>query len=176
MAKDPNKLATDWKDFSIKTFIRLQDKTQFAAFAEKLPAFSTTKYTSEKKEATNELIADYKFLPQPFDNFHFDGFSDIGIAAGGKMINIKRLGWIGLLILLVACFNFMNLSNAKSSQRLKEVGVRKVLGARKFQLKKQFIVEAILVSFLALILAVLLMDYSLPYIENLTDYALQIDW
>lgn len=173
---EPRKLLTNWKGFSVKTFIRLQDKSQFAAFEEKLSAFSSTKYAAEQKEATNELMTDYKFLPQPFDDFHFDGFSDIGIAAGGKMVNIKRLGWIGLLILIVACFNFMNLSNAKSSQRLKEVGVRKVLGARKFQLKKQFIVEAILVSLLALILAVLLMDYSLPYIENLTDYVLQIDW
>ena len=174
--EQPNRLTVNWKDFGVQTFIRLQHKNQFETFAEKLPAFCSAKYAGEKEETTDKIVADYKFLPQPFDDFHFNGFSDIGITAGGKMINIKRLGWIGLLILIVACFNFMNLSNAKSSQRLKEVGVRKVLGARKFQLKKQFMVEVMLISLLALVLAVLFMDYSLPYIENLTAYALEIDW
>jgi len=174
--QEANQLATDWQGFKVKTFIRLDDKTSFEAFAAKLPEFASTKYKGDKAETTDKIVANYKFLPQPFDDFHFEGYTDVGITAGGKMTNVKKLGWIGLLILLVACFNFMNLSNAKSTQRLKEVGIRKVLGARRFQLKKQFLVEAMLVSLLALILAIIIIDYSLPFIKDLTDYSLEINW
>lgn len=172
----PEKLATDWKGFNVKTFIRLDDRANLEKFTAKLPEFASTKYQGTQEENSTKPVADYKFLPQAFDNFHFEGFSDIGIAAGGKIANVEKLSWIGLLILIIACFNFMNLSNAKSTQRLKEVGVRKVLGARRFQLKKQFIVEAIIVSLLALVLAMLIMDFSLPYIKDLTDYTLVINW
>ncbi len=174
--QEKEKLASDWEGFPVKSFIRLKDKVDYASFVTKLPAFASSKYPKSEDAGEAKMTSNYQFLPQPLDDFHFNGFSDVGIAAGGKMINVKRLSWIGILILLVACFNFINLSNAKSSQRLKEVGVRKVLGARKMQLKKQFIVEAILISLVAFVLAILLMDFSMPYIENLTDYSLMIEW
>lgn len=169
--ENPATLDTNWDGFPVKTFIRLNDRNELANLEAKLPAFAIRKYGSEDAGKS-----DYQFILSPFDDFHFNGYSDVGIAAGGKMLNVKRLGWIGLLILVVASFNFMILSNAKISQRLKEVGVRKVLGARIFQLKRQFIIESILVSLIALIFAILTIYYSLPFIEQQTDYQLPINW
>jgi putative ABC transport system permease protein len=74
---------------------------------------------------------------------------------------------IALLILLIACVNFMNLSTARSSNRAKEVGVRKVLGSLKKNLVQQFLTESLLISFIALIFAILIVWLLLPYFDQL---------
>ncbi|WPP48386.1 ABC transporter permease [Catalinimonas niigatensis] len=76
---------------------------------------------------------------------------------------------IALITLLIACFNFINLATAQSLKRSKEVGMRKVLGARKLQLFLQFLGESLLISFLALLLAVLIISVTLPEFNNITQ-------
>lgn len=79
---------------------------------------------------------------------------------------------IGILILLIASINFMNLSTARSAKRANEVGLRKVVGANQWQLIKQFLGESTLTSFLALIVALLIVDSVLPVFRNLTEQEL----
>ncbi len=82
---------------------------------------------------------------------------------------------IAALILLIACINFMNLSTARATKRAREVGVRKVLGAFRTQLARQFLGESILLSLLALILATTLVEVVLPYFNEFTNKALEFD-
>ena len=166
----------DWRKMSVYTFIRLNKSNSLEAIQPKIDAFTSQKYETEATKSENKANSSYAFTFSPLNDFHYHGFNDTGFSITGKKINQKRLSWIGILILIVACFNFMNLTNAKSSQRLKEVGVRKVLGARHFQLQKQFIFEAILISLFSLFSAIMLVNYSLPFIEQVTDYELPISW
>jgi len=76
---------------------------------------------------------------------------------------------IALIVLVIACVNFINLSTARSAERAKEVGIRKSIGAYRFQLAFQFLGETVLIAFLALIFAVVLVELALPYINNLSD-------
>lgn len=83
---------------------------------------------------------------------------------------------IAVFILLIACVNFMNLATARSGSRAKEIGLRKVVGAQRVQLIRQFIGESMVYSFLALALAVLLVEASLPYFSSLIGQQLAINY
>ncbi len=76
---------------------------------------------------------------------------------------------IALIVLTIACINFMNLSTARSAERAKEVGIRKSIGAQRFQLGLQFLGETVLLSLIALLVATVLVFLVLPYIENLSQ-------
>ena len=91
---------------------------------------------------------------------------DEGFRHGNKN-SLWLLGSIGLFILLIACMNYINAATAKSINRAKEIGVRKVFGAFKVQLINQFLGEALLMTFIAVLLSVLLTDISIPAFENL---------
>ncbi|WP_448248369.1 ABC transporter permease [Thalassotalea agariperforans] len=92
-------------------------------------------------------------------------FSDLlyEIKANGSYVIVYSFSVIALVILLIACINFMNLSTARSTQRAKEVGVRKVLGATKRQLMGQFLIESILMTMVAMLLACAVVELSLPW-------------
>jgi len=81
---------------------------------------------------------------------------------------------IGILVLLIGCINFMNLSTARSIKRAKEVGVRKVVGADKQELVRQFLIESVLLAFIALVIAILLSELFLPVFNQLANKDLTI--
>lgn len=85
-----------------------------------------------------------------------------GIPGGGRIEYVRLFSIVAIVVLLIACINFMNLSTARSTRRAKEVGVRKVLGAARFRLIAQFSGEALLVTFCAMLLAVVLTVLLLP--------------
>src|SRR5690606_13895028 len=85
-----------------------------------------------------------------------------GVETGGQIEYIRIFSIVGSILLLIACINFMNLSTAKSEKRAKEVGIRKVVGARRYNLIGQFLGESILLSFVAGLLAILLVQLTLP--------------
>lgn len=87
----------------------------------------------------------------------------------GRIQYVYILSIIATLILLIACINFMNLSTARSIRRAKEVGLRKVIGARQGQLVRQFLGESLLLSMIALVFALLLIDVLLPFFNQLTE-------
>ncbi len=99
---------------------------------------------------------------------------DDEIAANGSITYLYVLGSIALFVLLIACINFMNLSTARSGNRAKEVGVRKVMGAEKGALIGQFLGESITMSCLALLLALFLTWAFLPLFNDLTQRQLQL--
>jgi putative ABC transport system permease protein len=112
----------------------------------------------------------------PFTKVYLAGRFVNGQPAGGNIDNLKMLGGLAAIILLIAAINFMNLSTARSEKRGKEVGIRKVVGAVRRSLVTQFIGESILMSLLAGMIALLLVQMAIPYFDNLAWVKLSIPW
>jgi putative ABC transport system permease protein len=157
----------DWHNHSV--FIQLNNAVQPAAFQNKLQSF-TKKYF---RQTIEDLKRDggkadangnyYTLNTIPFAENHFaTGFS--GGLEGGQVskIYVFSLLIIGLLILVIACINFVNLSVARAFTRAREVGVRKTLGAGKWQLLTQFWIETLMVCLLAFIAGLTLASFILP--------------
>ncbi len=112
----------------------------------------------------------------PLDKLHlYNEFSN-GKMSGGRIQTVWLFGIIGIFVLLLACINFMNLSTARSERRAKEVGIRKAIGSLRSQLIGQFISESLAVSFLSLLLALLLVQISLPFFNGLADKHTSLPW
>jgi len=114
---------------------------------------------------------------QPLSDIHFNPkYADGGYWV--KAVNIKWLwffGSVGLAVLILGCINFVNLSTAQALTRAKEVGVRKTVGAGKFQLIRQFLTEALLLVSFSAILAMLITKLTLPYINDLVEKRISFD-
>ncbi|GAB4046610.1 ABC transporter permease [Spirosoma litoris] len=110
-----------------------------------------------------EALADKRFFLGPLSQIHYSS------NLGGRSANLpllKTLSFIGFLVLLIACFNFINLSTAQAFKRAKEVGIRKAVGSNRLSLIYQFLTEAGLITFLAVLLAILLAWITLPTMTN----------
>ncbi len=101
------------------------------------------------------------------EQYLYSNFKD-GYISGGRIEYVRLFSIVAIFVLLIACINFMNLSTARSLKRAKEIGVRKVIGANKRALIFQFISEALFLSFLAVIAAVILVQLCLPAFNSLT--------
>ena len=130
--------------------------------------YSTLNYTP-----TAEDIPNWKLQPLNELYLNSDKFFTMGIQEG-SMRNIYILSLIGLLVLLVAIVNYINLMTARSSQRSKEVGVKKVTGAGKGLITAQFITESVLQAVVAGILAILIAELGLPFFNTITDREIQL--
>ncbi len=113
---------------------------------------------------------------QPLTSIHFDEGYTGTLEPSGNIQYVYIFGAIAVFMLLIACINFMNLSTAGASKRAKEVGVRKVLGSVKQDLINQFLFESILLSVVALILSLMLVQLSLPVFNDLAEKDLQLDF
>jgi ABC-type antimicrobial peptide transport system permease subunit len=135
-------------------------------FNQQLNAYARKVQSADNKDS---------YVIQPLSAVHYDGeagnYSNKTISH--QLINVLWL--IAAFILLIACVNFINLSTAQAINRAKEVGVRKVLGSNKFQLQLQFIIETFLIVTSAVILAVLITIFALPYVNNLLELSLSFN-
>lgn len=117
----------------------------------------------------------YNHYLQPLWDIHLNTLG-LGIEADGDPRKLYLFGTIALLILLIGCINFVNLATARAAVRMKEIGLRKVLGAERRQLFRQFITEALLYSFLSALAAVGLANLALPFFNRLLDIQLSLQW
>jgi putative ABC transport system permease protein len=110
----------------------------------------------------------------PMNKWHLYGEFKNGRISGGGIRYVWMFGLIGIFVLLLACINFMNLSTARSEKRAKEVGIRKAIGSSRSGLIWQFLGESLLVSFVALIVALAIVALSVPFFNLLTDKQLSV--
>lgn len=103
----------------------------------------------------------------------YSNFKD-GFNTGGFIKYVRLFAIFGLCVLAIACINFMNLSTARSAKRTKEVGVRKAVGSGREQLIIQFLSESMVITFIALLLSVLLVQLALPFFNTLTEKSLSL--
>lgn len=160
----------NWQNNSIETYVLLRETTPLEAFNNKIRLVSQNHINVGNNEirSTNEIFA------FPYQDAYLYNKSVNGTYTAGRIQLVHLFTWIGSFILLVACINFMNLSTARSERRAKEVGVRKVVGADRKSLIAQFIVESVLISFAAMILAVGCIILILPAFNNLVEKNLHI--
>jgi putative ABC transport system permease protein len=142
------------------TFLYMDDPTQVGGLDQKISEYLDD-YQGEAMEVDQHLL--------PLKDFRSEGESK------GQIFNLV-LGLLGVIIISIACINFMNLSTARYLDRTREVGMRKVVGAGRGQLIRQFLGETMIITFLALNLAILLVDLGLPlfnqYFEIEVDFQL----
>lgn len=124
----------------------------------------------EFRKSGNKM--EYTLMPLTSIHLHSDRFPELGV--NGNIQYVYIFSAVALFILLIACVNFMNLSTARSANRAKEVGIRKVLGTGKKSLIGQFLVESTLVAYIALIVAIGLVALSLGYFNSISNKELQL--
>ena len=162
---------TWWGGNWLDTYLELAPKTDTRVLERKFPAYL------KKYLARNDGWKGYVLFLQAFRDVH-DGSSDIGL----DYLNYQKFDKtytsiflaIALVVLLIACVNFMNLSTARSAERAREVGIRKTVGAYRLQLGMQFVGESVLLSLVALLVAIFLVELALPYISNLSQRDLSL--
>ena len=159
-----------WGNNSIQTYILLKPGVSQKAFDAKIKNITINHTVNTKSPSTTQVFT------QLFSDQWLYSKSENGKYVGGRIEQVKLFGIIAAFILLIACINFMNLSTARSEKRAKEVGIRKVVGAQKGSLIFQFIGESIMLSFIAAILAVILVELSLGGYNALVGKQLYIDY
>jgi putative ABC transport system permease protein len=148
-----------WDDNSWPCWVTLHPQTDVAALNAKLE-----NYIQSKSPTAEAHIFAY-----PLSDWRLYGKFKEGKPAGGRIDLLMMLGIIGLFVLLIACVNFMNLATARSEGRAREVGVRKVIGAKRGLIIGQFLTEAMVITFLGLLLSVVLVKLSLPAFNQFFD-------
>jgi putative ABC transport system permease protein len=157
--KQPN-----WGDNSYLTLVQLHDEKLLDRVNKAIKGI----WFRHDKNTTSEAVL------QPLAKLHLYNEFENGKSVGGRIDQLRIFLILAFSILLVACINFMNLTTANSGKRAKEVGVRKAIGSSRRLLVMQFLSESILLSLLSTVLALVLVEISLPYFNNLLGMSLTI--
>ncbi len=159
-------------DISVFTFILFKNKPNLKKFESKLNELSAK---SIQPEWSSVGAADYtlRFQLEPMSNVHFSQGKLEDTPKGNKQF-IYIFSVLAVVILVIALLNYINLSTAKSTERAKEVGIRKVSGADSFQLIRQFLLESFLLVTIAWIVGIALVFFSLPFFNRLLQTRLTI--
>ena len=163
--EDKNQWLKNWGNNGIQTYLQLKEGTDPKQVDKKLHDFISKKDTGAIAKPFLLAMKDWRLRSRYED----------GKYAGGRIEYVRMFSIIGLLIIIIACINFMNLATARSEQRAREVGVRKVLGAGRTTLIRQFFGESIMMSFAAMLFAALIVFLVLPSFNTLVEKKLTFD-
>ncbi|SDZ82608.1 ABC-type antimicrobial peptide transport system, permease component [Arachidicoccus rhizosphaerae] len=129
-----------------------------------------------KENIPNLRAAHSTFRLLPMRDWHLRNRFENGVQDGGLITQIRLYSFIGMLVLLIACINFMNLYTARSERKSKEVGIRKALGSIRNQLILQFYFETLLISVIASIIAMIIVCMGLQWFNNFYETVVIIPW
>ncbi|MEP7373255.1 MAG: FtsX-like permease family protein [Chitinophagaceae bacterium] len=156
-----------WSNHGCQLIVEVNDGVDFTRAGEKFK-----KVTQEHGyTGSNELMSLH-----PMDKWHLFSEFKNGKQVGGRIQFVWLFGIVGAFVLFLACINFMNLSTARSEKRAKEVGIRKAIGSMRAQLIGQFLSESLLISFLALLFAIGLVQLSISFFNGIADKNMSIPW
>ncbi len=166
--KDSTTKANDeqWDNGNYKTFIRIHGGENPSLVAKKISSVMQINSGDKNQQITITL--------EPLINMHFDTSPGDQIFETGNKDTVYIFSLLGALILLIACINYVNLTTAKSIHRAKEVTIRKIVGAHRFHLFNQFLAEGMLVSCLALIATLIIIQWCLPAFNSITGKNFQL--
>ncbi|MEP7317423.1 MAG: ABC transporter permease [Panacibacter sp.] len=167
-------LRTNWGNNSFFTYLLMPEHYDVNNMIARFPAFV------DKRMAGQEYVGQQaskftKLSLQKLTDIHLYSHTDYEAEPNGDMSRVYIFAAIGLFILLIACINYMNLSTARSALRAREIGIRKVVGARKKELILQFLSESVLISWVAIILAFGLCYITLPWLNELSGQQLSVN-
>ena len=159
-----------WIYWAYQTYLLLQPGTNFQALEAKFNDF----IEKHIGNMLRQIGAEHTWYLQPLTSIHLHSHLSCELGANSDIRYIYAFAAIALFILLIACMNFMNLSTARSANRAKEVGIRKVLGSIRSKLILQFLGESLILAVTALVVALFIVWLVLPYFKNLTDCNVQL--
>jgi len=163
-------MSEPWRPNFCTLYVQMADNADMAA--------ASVRIKDAKLRNVSAVLARKKpalFL-EPMSKWHLYGDFKDGKNIGGRIQYIWMFAIIGVFVLLLACINFMNLSTARSEKRAKEVGIRKAIGSLRAQLIYQFFAESFLYVTLAFLLALLFVQLSLPFFNEVADKKMTILW
>jgi putative ABC transport system permease protein len=173
----------EWLSNNFNTYIKLREGADPRALEAKFPRMIDTyagpqakqalgnDFTMEKFRAAGNML-EYTLMPVTDIHLHSDKMAELG--ANSDVTYVYLFSAIALFILVIACINFMNLSTARSANRAKEVGIRKVMGSFRIHLVRQFLIESILISVIAILLSVGIAWLVLPFFNELARKELSL--
>jgi predicted permease len=156
----------DWVSNNPATYIVLKEGTNVEAFAKKIETFTK----QQDKKVTADLV-----MTKYSSNYLYGNFEN-GKQVSGRMDYVYLFSFIALFILIIACINFMNLSTANASRRLKEIGVKKALGSKRITLIKQYFNESILTALISLLISLIFVFLFIPVFNTITHKELSLSF
>ncbi|MDB5231652.1 MAG: hypothetical protein JWN76_2457, partial [Chitinophagaceae bacterium] len=165
-----NEIIDPWRPNFVSLYVELNDNADYEAVSKHIKDVKLKNVNADlaKKKPSLFLFA--------MKDWHLYSSFEGGKKIGGQIQYVYMFGIIGVLILLLACINFMNLSTARSEKRAKEVGIRKTLGSNRKQLIYHFFTESFLTVSCSFILAVMLVQVSSPLFSSITGKSIMILW
>jgi putative ABC transport system permease protein len=163
-----------WGDNNWQVFVELADHSDIEKVSAKIKNIKSQKdpwFDSAGHNMNNSEL----FL-HPVNRWHLYSEFRKGDRDSGRIQYVRLFGVIGIFVLLLACINFMNLSTARSEKRAKEVGIRKTVGSLRWQLVGQFFTESLLVTLMALVIALGLFLLALPFFNQVAESNMTIPW
>lgn len=152
-------IMSNWGDSRFVTYVQLSSSTSPDRVVEKIRFLQKERWPNTKDELQLQALSRIHL-------YNYDG-------SPGAVTYVYIFSIVAALILLIACINFMNLATARSSKRGREIGLRKVVGAQRFQIIRQLMGESILFTLVALVFAVTLVSIALPAFNNLASKVLK---
>ena len=158
----------DWNQFYLYTYVLLKDQSYLSQLQEKLP------YIVRKYIHGRDLDFDYKIELQPITDIHLHSNLSYELGNNGNIKYVYIFSIVGILVLLIAIVNYINITTAQASLRMKEIAVRKVIGSSTLNLTKQFLVETSLIMVCAALLSILLASVFLPWLNQMIGKQLDL--
>jgi putative ABC transport system permease protein len=162
---------TAWQWDGFFTYIRLQNGTDVVAFEKKMNDF-TDKQTGDQNAQRNSFS---KFILQPLKSIHLNSNLMWEAEVNGNAQTVYFLIVIAFIILIIAWINYINLSTVKAIFRSREVAIRKISGAFRIQLVRQFLTESFAITFIASLVALIIVMVSMPYLRTITGRAMSLN-
>jgi putative ABC transport system permease protein len=169
-----------WGSNNYSTFVLLPEGYEYKNLEAKFPDFLDRHLGAATQARTGQPPARQpsernKLHLWPLTDIHLHSQLDSEIEANGNIVYVYIFSSVALFILLIACINFMNLATARSASRMTEVGLRKVVGADRSKLIKQFLGESIFLALVSLVIAVFAVELALPWFNNFVGRELSLD-
>ena len=175
ITSDADEKSNSWMSSNYFTYLVLQDGYDYKKFEAQLPGMVEKYMGPQIQQAMGLSLTQFRtkgndlgFALQPLTSIHLHSNTSSEFEAGGDIKYVYIFSAVALFMLLIACINFINLSTAGAAKRAKEVGVRKVMGSRKTDLIKQFLLESVCITGIALIIAAVLIKMALPVFNELS--------
>ena len=170
------RLETNWGNNSFGTYVLAKAPLDITNIEKQFPAFVDRHMRRQEASNNDPLPSTWTNLfVQKLTDIHLHSHLDSEEETNGNINNVYMMGVIGLFIVLIACFNFINLSTARASKRAKEVGLRKVVGAFRNQLINQYLSESVLIALFALVLALGFGYISVQWLNDFTGKSLALN-
>lgn len=170
--REKNTMSINWDSNRVNTFVTLVPGTDAEAFDEKIRNFVREKFEAQHGKENLKWIG-HLFLTKFSDRYLYNTY-DNGVQSGGRIEYVVLFSIIGAMILLIACINFMNLVTARASKRMKEIGIKKTIGARRRTLAFQYLFESIAMAGVGLLLSFATIVLVLPKFNELSGKQLSL--